>query len=60
MNVKLFFVAVGLMMLAGLFFFFTLGSFDVPRERRRYEIVALWLCLGLASLGSSIYIISVT
>ncbi|WP_299534884.1 hypothetical protein [uncultured Streptomyces sp.] len=58
MNVKLFFLAVGLMMFAGLFFFFALGSFDVPRERRRYGIVASWFCLGLAFLGSAIYALS--
>ncbi|SEE51020.1 hypothetical protein SAMN05216483_6455 [Streptomyces sp. 2131.1] len=58
MSVKLFFLSVGLMILAGIFFFFTLGSFFVERENRRIGQVALWFCLGLASLGSSLYVIA--
>ncbi|WP_177154185.1 hypothetical protein [Streptomyces sp. 2131.1] len=60
MSVKLFFLGVGLMILAGIFFFFALGYFDAPREERRNGVVAMWFCLGLASLGSSLYVISIT
>ncbi|MDQ0794579.1 hypothetical protein [Streptomyces sp. B1I3] len=58
MGVKLFFVAVGLMAIAAMFFFFALGYFAVPRESRRVGYVILWFCLGLAFLGACFYVIA--